>query len=121
MVIFDQKIPRVELFNRLQKLMLLRVVIVSILLGVLIFIQVRETRTYFGDIQTSHYFIIATIYFATFIYIFFLGRLQNLTLMAYTQLIVDTFFITAIIYTTGGIESFFSFLYLLTLIFSSSI
>ena len=101
--------------------MLLRVLLVSILLGALIFIQVRETRTYFGGIQTSHYFIIAAIYFLTFIYIFFLGRLKNLTIMAYAQLIIDTLFITAIIYTTGGIESFFSFLYLLTIINASTL
>lgn len=121
MVSFDQKIPRIELVNRLQKLMLLRVLFVSILLGALIFIQVRETRTYFGGIQTYHYFIIVAIYFLTFIYIFFLGRLKNLTLMAYIQLIVDTLFVTAIIYTTGGIESFFSFLYLLTIINASTL
>jgi len=121
MVSSDQKIPRIELFNRLQKLMLLRVLLVSILLGALIFIQVRETRAYFGGIQTFHYFIIAAIYFLTIIYIFFLGRLKNLTIMAYTQLIVDTLFVTAIIYTTGGIESFFSFLYLLTIINASTL
>ena len=101
--------------------MFLRVLFVSILLGALISIQVRATRTYFGDIQTSHYFLIATIYFLTFFYIVFLKVLKKLSKLAYAQLLVDTIFITAIIYTTGGIESIFSFLYILTIINGSII
>jgi two-component system sensor histidine kinase PilS (NtrC family) len=101
--------------------MFLRVLFVSLFLGALIFIQVKETRTYFGDIQTSHYLLIVTIYFLTFFYIVFLKYLSNLSQLAYLQLLVDTFFITAIIYTTGGIESIFSFLYILTIINGSII
>ncbi|MBW1860907.1 MAG: PAS domain S-box protein [Deltaproteobacteria bacterium] len=117
----DLKIPQEEMSGRLQKLMFLRVLFVSLLLGASFFIQVKETRTYFGDIQTSHYLLIAFIYFLTFIYIILLKYLKNLTKLAYFQLLVDTFFITAIIYTTGGIESIFSFLYILTIINGSII
>jgi two-component system sensor histidine kinase PilS (NtrC family) len=101
--------------------MFLRVLFVSLLLGALIFVQVRETRTYFGDVQTFHYLLIAFIYFLTFIYILLLKRLQRLSRLAYVQLLVDTLFITALIYTTGGIESIFSFLYILTIINASII
>jgi len=121
MVNLDLKIPKVELSERLQKLMFLRVLFVSLLLGASVFIQVRETRTYFGELQTSHYVLIATIYFLTFIYIVLLKYLKNLTKLAYCQLLVDTLFVTAIIYTTGGIESIFSFLYILTIINGSII
>ena len=117
----DLNIPQVEMSGRLQKLMFLRVLFVSLLLGASIFIQVKETKTYFGDIQTSHYFLIATIYFLTIIYIILLKYLKNLSKLAYFQLLVDTIFITAIIYTTGGIESIFSFLYILTIINGSII
>ena len=68
----DLEIPRSELSGRLQKLMFLRLLFVSFLLGLSIFIQVKETKTYFGDIQTAHYFLIATVYFLTFIYIILL-------------------------------------------------
>ncbi len=121
MVDIDLKNPRPELTGRLQKLMLLRLLFVSLLLGASIFIQIRETKTYFGEIQTSHYFLIATIYSLTFIYIILFKTLKNLTRQAYIQLLVDTFFITAIIYSTGGIDSIFSFLYILTIINASII
>jgi len=121
MVEHDLKDPRPELTGRLQTLMLLRLLIVSLLLGVSAFIQIRETRAYFGEIQTSHYLLIATIYFLTFIYIILFKTRENLTRQAYLQLLVDTFFITAIIYSTGGIDSIFSFLYILTIINASTI
>ena len=114
-------IPKEELSGRLQKLMFLRVLFVSILLGVSIFIQAKETKTYFGNIQTFHYLIIVAIYLLTFIYILPLKRGKKLAELAYAQLLIDTFFVTAIIYSTGGIKSIFSFLYILTIINGSII
>ena len=113
------KIPQSELSGRLQKLMFLRVLFVSFLLGASFLLQVKETKTYFGDIQTFHYLLIVAIYFLTFIYIILLKYRKDLSRLAYSQLLVDTFLITAIIYATGGIESIFSFLYILTIINAS--
>ena len=96
--------------------MFLRVLFVSFLLGVSIFIQVKETQTYFAYIRTAHFILLATIYFLTFIYVIILRYAKNLLWFAYVQLIIDTLFVTALIYTTGGIESIFSFLYILTII-----
>ncbi|MFC1866591.1 nitrogen regulation protein NR(II) [Thermodesulfobacteriota bacterium] len=121
MVDFGLKIPQTELQGRLQKLMLLRLLFISLLLGASIFIQIKETRTYFGDIQTSHYLLIGTVYFLTFIYLLLFKTLKDLFKQAYFQLLVDTFFVTAIIYSTGGIDSIFSFLYILTIINGSII
>jgi two-component system sensor histidine kinase PilS (NtrC family) len=101
--------------------MFLRVLFVSLLLGVSIFIQANETKAYFGDIQTSHYALIAVIYCLTLVYVALLKHYKNLVTIAYLQLILDTFFITAIIYATGGIDSIFSFLYILTIIYGSII
>ena len=101
--------------------MFLRVLFVSILLGVSIFIQAKETKTYFGNIQTFHYVIIVSIYLLTFIYIIPLKKGKKLTELAYAQLLMDTFFVTAIVYSTGGIKSIFSFLYILTIINGSII
>ncbi|MBN1849950.1 MAG: PAS domain-containing protein [Deltaproteobacteria bacterium] len=121
MVESDPKKPQAELSSSLQKLMFLRVLFVSILLGASIVIQVRETKTYFGDIQTFHYLLIATLYFLTFIYVILLKIVKDLTQLAYVQLLTDTLFTTAIIYSTGGIESIFSFLYILTILNASMI
>ena len=116
MVKTDRDLDQKETLSRLQLLMFLRVGFVSLLLGVAIVIQVRETKTYFGEILNAHYILIALIYFLTFIYIVALKYIKNLFKFAYLQLLIDTIFITAIIYTTGGIESIFSFLYLLNII-----
>ena len=121
MVEFDLKTPQRELTGRLQRLMFLRVLFVSLLLGVSIILQVRETQTYFGDIQTSHYFVISTIYFLTLVYVILLKYLIKLSILAYIQLLVDTVLVTAIIYATGGMDSIFSFLYILTIINGSMI
>lgn len=112
---------RTELSGRLQKLMFLRVIFVSLLLGASVFIQVQDTKTHFGSIQAYHYLLIAVIYFLTFAYAVFLKHLKNLTAFAYGQLVLDAVVVTAIIYTTGGIESIFSFLYILTIINGSII
>ena len=100
--------------------MLLRVLFITILLGTLIFIQARGSLRHFGEIHTSHYLLLASVYFISIIYAFLLKYLPNITLQAYIQLLVDTLMITCLIYSTGGIESIFSFLYILS-IFSGSI
>jgi two-component system sensor histidine kinase PilS (NtrC family) len=112
----DLKATRQELVSRLQRLMFLRVVVISFLLGASVFIQVRQTRTYFGDLQTTHYALIVSIYFLTLVYVILLKTLKDLIKLAYGQLLVDTLLVTAIIYATGGIESIFSFLYMLVII-----
>jgi two-component system sensor histidine kinase PilS (NtrC family) len=117
----DPHTHQIELSERLQKLMFLRVLFVSLLLGASVFVQVKETRTYFGGIQTSHYFLIVAIYALTLFYVILLRYLKDLERLTYFQLLLDTVFVTAIIYATGGIESIFSFLYILTIINGSII
>jgi two-component system sensor histidine kinase PilS (NtrC family) len=121
MVKTDRDYAQKETLSRLQLLMFLRVGLVSLLLGVAIIIQVRETRTYFGEILNAHYFLIALIYFLTVFYVVALKYIKNLSRFAYLQLLLDTIFITAIIYTTGGIESIFSLLYLLNIVSGGTI
>ena len=108
-----------EISGRLQALMLLRVIFVSLLLGASIFIQIRQTQTYFAYIQNAHYLLIILVYFLTFIYTILFKHLGNLVALAYLQLIIDTLLVTAIIYTTGGIGSIFSFLYIIAIIIGS--
>jgi two-component system, NtrC family, sensor histidine kinase PilS len=110
-----------EVTGLLQVLMLLRVVVVSVLLGASVVIQIRQTHVFLAEIQTIHYIIIVSIYFLTFIYALLLKHTKNHHTLSYLQLIVDTFLVTAIIYTTGGIDSIFSFLYILTIINASII
>jgi len=105
-----------EILPSLQLLMFLRIAFVSILLGATVIIQVRETKAYFGETLNALYFLIAIIYFLTFLYAISLNRVKDLIKFTYLQILLDTLFITAIIYTTGGLESIFSFLYILNII-----
>lgn len=120
MISLQQKTPQEELLKKLQILMLLRVLFISFLLGALIFIKVRASRSYFGDIHTAHYLLLAGVYVINIIYGVLLKRSKNILFQAYVQLLMDALIITVLIYTTGGIESIFSFLYILS-IFSGSI
>ncbi len=121
MVNTDQDPATQQTLSRLQLLMFLRVTLVSLLLGVAIIIQVRETKTFFGEIVNAHYSLIAAVYFLTFLYVIAFRYVRNLTRFAYVQILLDTILITAIIHTTGGIESMFSLLYLLSIISGSII
>lgn len=116
MVTRDQDSTPEQTLSRLQTLMFLRVTLVSLLLGVAIIIQVRETRAFFGPIVNAHYFIIAFVYLLTFLYLLAFRYVHDLIKFAYTQILLDTVLITAIIYATGGMESMFSLLYLLNII-----
>jgi two-component system sensor histidine kinase PilS (NtrC family) len=116
MVKVERDYAQREKLSRLHLLMFVRVGFVSLLLGVAIIIQVRETKAYFGEILNAHYVLIALIYVLTVCYVIALKYIKNLARFTYLQLIIDTIFITAIIYTTGGIGSIFSFLYQLNII-----
>jgi len=117
----QQNIARKELFGRLQSLMFLRVVFVTLLLGASFLVQLRAAPTYFGYVQNTHFFMLAAVLFLTLVYVFLLKSIRNLLWFAYVQLFLDTVIITAIIYSTGGVDSIFSFLYILAIISASII
>jgi two-component system, NtrC family, sensor histidine kinase PilS len=114
-------IARSELFKRIRTLMFMRILFVSLLLGASIVIHIRETRTYFGYIQDFHFFLLAAVFLLTFGYVIILRVSKQLLWFAHLQLLLDTLLITAIIYSTGGMDSIFSFLYILTIINASII
>ncbi len=105
-----------ELQKRLQTLMFLRVLFVSVILGVLIFIRFKETHLYFTQAQSAPYILLTIIYLTNTIYIFLIKHFRKIRLQAYFQIFFDTIFITFFIYATGGIDSIFSFLFILNII-----
>ncbi len=110
-----------ELQKRLHTLMFLRVLFVSLILGAFIIIRFKGTQPEIGDLQSAPYILLAVIYFTNIIYIFLIKYLGRIRLQAYFQLFFDTVFITVFIYTTGGIDSIFSFLFILNIISGSII
>ena len=108
-----------ELRKRLQILMFLRVVFVSVILGSLIFVRFRGTHLHITHAQTAPYILLAVIYFTNIIYVLLLKKLGRLILQAYFQLFFDSLFIAVFVYATGGIDSIFSFLFILNIICGS--
>ncbi|MCP4578435.1 MAG: PAS domain S-box protein [Deltaproteobacteria bacterium] len=108
-----------ELQKRLHTLMFLRVLFVSVILGALIIIRFRGTHVDVTQAQSAPYLLLAVIYFTNIVYIFLIKYLGRIRLQAYYQLFFDTVFITVFIYTTGGIDSIFSFLFILNIISGS--
>ncbi len=108
-----------ELQKRLQTLMFLRVLFVSVILGAFIIIRFGGTHVDVTQAQSAPYFLLAVIYFTNIVYIFLIKYLGRIRHQAYFQLFFDTAFITAFIYATGGIDSIFSFLFILNIISGS--
>jgi two-component system sensor histidine kinase PilS (NtrC family) len=108
-----------EYHVRIKWLMAIRVVLVTFLLGTLIFFQ-YEYKIYSYPAAHLFYFVFA-VYLLSGIYWYLLGKIDNLTFFAYLQIAGDIVLVTLLVYLTGGIESSFSPLYHLTIISASII
>ncbi len=109
-----QEFPRDERYVRIKWLMVSRLVLVTILLGMLSFFQ-YEYRIYSFPARYL-YFLISFVYILTGVYWSLLKFIRNAALFAYVQTGVDILLITVLVHLTGGIESGFSILYHLTII-----
>lgn len=110
---------RDEFLKKLSWFMFSRVIIITFLLGATVLLQLRDSSAFLGPYLLSLYIIIISTYILTLICLFFLKRVRNLTFFTYSQIILDLVYVTAIVYITGGIESIFSFLYILSIINAS--
>ena len=105
-----------ELLSKIKWLMLLRLLFATFLLVATVVVQARAYPTFFNTSLLSLYILTGIIYFLTLCYALLLNRIKRRALFAYVQLVFDVLFVTALIYVTGGIESIFSFMYILTII-----
>ncbi|UCG20506.1 MAG: PAS domain S-box protein [Deltaproteobacteria bacterium] len=105
-----------ELLGKIKWLMLLRLLFATFLLVATVVVQARAYPTFFNTSLLSLYILTGVIYFLTLCYALLLKRIRKHILFAYVQILLDVLFVTAMIYVTGGIESIFSFMYILTII-----
>ncbi|MBI5180662.1 MAG: PAS domain S-box protein [Nitrospirae bacterium] len=106
-----------EIQKKLKVLMILRIVLVTLFLVSSILLQIK-----FGSREIpTFYLLVVSVYIITIIYALLINRVSNLELLAYIQLIGDLIIETVLIYITGGIESSFSFTYIITIIYASII
>jgi len=101
--------------NRIKALIIFRALFVTIFLSSTYFFSVFEQ---FPFVRPFTYLVVA-FYSATLIYFLLFNKIQNLQAFAYIQLILDVFFEIALIYLTGGIDSWFSYTLILTILASS--
>ena len=105
-----------ELLERIKWLMVLRLLFATFLLVATVVVQARAYPSFSNTSLASLYILTGIIYFLTLCYALLLDRIKKYILFAYVQLGFDVLFVTALIYVTGGIESIFSFMYILTII-----
>jgi two-component system sensor histidine kinase PilS (NtrC family) len=117
-VTFEEQTTQDVLFGRLQWLMFLRVLFVTVLLGSSILVQFKDRESLAPPLLVL-YGLIAAVYILTFLYIIVLKRFGSSLRFAYVQVGLDTFFVTLLIYVTGSIASVFSFLYLVVIVYAS--
>jgi len=106
--------------SSLVRLMVLRVVVVTALMGSAVIAEVIDRRP--GGPIDPLYFLIALTYTLTLVYALvwpFTRKLRRA--LAYAQILGDLLIITGIVFYTGGIESNFSSLYFISIIAASII
>jgi two-component system sensor histidine kinase PilS (NtrC family) len=101
--------------------MFFRAVVATLLLGATAIVQIKESQIFHYISPFILYFFIGFTYALTLVYAFLLRRIQRLQVFAYGQILADVFFVTLLIYLTGGIESVFSWVYLLPIFGASAI
>jgi two-component system sensor histidine kinase PilS (NtrC family) len=114
-----REFSREEYEIRIKWLIWSRVVLATVLVGVLIIFQ-RHYIIY--PFQTAYvFYFLFTVYGLTAVYWYLFKNVQNLSLLAYLQTSGDIILVTALTYLTGGVDSGFSLLYHLAIISSSII
>lgn len=112
-------IPEKDYKTKMKGLMLFRILFSALLLGATIILQLSDSATPMERSLVVLYGLIIAIFLISLIYSLFLKRVKKEITFAFIQTGVDTFFVTLIIFVTGGFLSVFSFLYLVVIIYSS--
>lgn len=104
--------------SRLRWLMLSRVSIVTFLLGIATFVEVKGMGTLSAISASTLFKTILLTYILSIAYLAILKYVRNLPLNIYIQSFFDVFLITAMVYGTGGIHSIYSVFYPLVIIYA---
>lgn len=104
--------------SRIWWLLFARVGIISFLLGVAAFIQVKGTESLSSASLLSLYSIIGITYALSIFYALLYKRIRNIEVNINVQSLCDVLLITMLVYVTGGIESMYSPFYFLVIIYT---
>jgi two-component system, NtrC family, sensor histidine kinase PilS len=107
--------------GKVERAMLLRLIINTILLGATIVFQLGEAQKLLFDPAIPLYILIGAIFLISLIYTLSLPLISNLWLFSFVQVMIDVVYTTAVIHFTGGAHSVFTLLYVLPIISSGTL
>ncbi|MGA2515100.1 MAG: ATP-binding protein [Thermodesulfobacteriota bacterium] len=110
-----------KMLKNVKGLMLGRVIILTLLLTITLLFQVSKKQFFFIPLTNNLYYFIGIFYLVTIVYALLLTRIGDPYRFAFFQIVIDHFFITGLIYFTGGKGSFFPVTYIFSIIASSTI
>ena len=110
-----------KMLKNVKGLMLGRIIILTLLLTITFLFQVSEKKYFFIPMTNNFYYFLGLFYLVTIAYALFLKKVKDFNRYAFFQIVIDHLFITALIYFTGGKESFFPITYIFSIIGSSMI
>ncbi len=110
-----------NLLPKLSWLMLSRVIFSLLLLASTVYIQYQKNDNSGASSFAVLYYLTAFIFTLSLIYAFLSRRIKQQNLFSYFQFGIDVFIVTLIVHITGGFYSYFSFLYLVVIIYTSMI
>ncbi len=111
--------PEGDIKHKLKWLMIYRILFSILLLGSTIILQVGDSSVPLSPALIVLYGLVATVFLLSFLYGLALYHLKRFILIAYAQILIDTFIVTVIIFVTGNYSTIFSFLYLVVIIYAS--
>ena len=100
-----------EIKRKFKWLIFFRILFSALLLGSTIILQFGGSQRPLNPGLIILYGLIAVVFLLSLLYAVGLYRLKRLILVAYAQIIIDTFVVTVILFVTGNYSSIFSFLY----------
>ena len=101
--------------------MLGRIIILTLLLSITLLFQLSKKQYFFIPLTNNLYYFIGMFYVVTIVYALLLTKIRDPYRFAFSQIVIDHFFITGLIYFTGGQGSFFPVTYIFSVIASSTI
>lgn len=115
----DPFLDRSDREQQLKWIILARVIFCIVLIFSSLVFSTGEQLSFLSQPFVTLYYLAAAILLLSVGYGLWLRQQRKLLILSYTQILVDTFLVTVIIYVTGSLDSIFTFLYLLVIIYGA--
>jgi len=114
----DSRQEQEKMRSKAQWLVFFRLVAVSFLLAIVAIVQFKLQDSLPVESIRAIYVLVTVTYIISVLYIFLLKTISNVSINIYIQCLLDIMSVTVLVYFTGGIESVYSTLYPLVIIYS---